>query len=132
MGGLGTGLDGGKGFSTSLPGSGLTQVCSGPQGRNQMTSAPGGLLQTWDPVRPPTTGLSRVKCDSRKPRLYWGDSPVEQGGSQRAPVPSHPSPPLAMGLPRYGAGRVSASLEPAYVCLYCLTFPLVPGSFLSQ
>lgn len=30
MGGLGTRVNGGKSFSTSLPGSGLTQVCSGP------------------------------------------------------------------------------------------------------
>lgn len=75
-----------------------------------MTSPPGGRLQTWDPVRPPTTGLSRAECDSREPRLYWGDSPVERGGSQRAPVPSHPSPPLAMDPPRYTL-RGGASLS---------------------
>lgn len=42
----------GRGSPTSLPGSGLTQVRSGPKGWNQVTSPPGGRLQIGGAVRP--------------------------------------------------------------------------------
>lgn len=87
----------GRGSSASLPGSGLTQVRSCPQGLNQVTRAPGGQRQTAGPIhalRPrPNQADREFPAQRHSPR----DSPVESGRVRRAPVLSSPTPPSPAG-----------------------------------
>lgn len=90
--GLGWGAGGGRGSSTSLPGSGLTQVRSCPEGPNQVTSCREGACRPGILSRPLLLGPSRAECESRELRLNWVIHLSRGGGSRRAPVPSLPTP----------------------------------------
>lgn len=111
----------GRGSSTSLPGSGLTQVRSGPEGWNQVTSPPGGRLKTRD--RGPA--LSCFGHAEQSVNHENRDSTAlihllrEAGAPRTCSLPSH-TPLLGWRWTRLGthcgAGRVRASFGLEEAC----------------
>ena len=112
-GGQGWGWAAGRGSPTSLPGSGLTQVRSGPEGWNQVTSPPGGQLKTRD--RGPALSCfghaeQSVNHEDRDSTALIHLLREAGRAAHLFPLFPHPSLRLAMDPPRYTL-RGGASLS---------------------
>lgn len=123
----------GRGSSTSLPGSGLTQVRAGPEGWNQVTSPPGGRLKTRD--RGPALSCfghaeQSVNHENRDSTALIHLLREAGRAAHLFPVFPHPSPRLAMDPPRYTL-RGGASLNELWagrgLLVAALDFVTSPG-----